>query len=113
MKAKLIRQGDVLLVPVKSLPSDAKDITPHGDIILKYGEVTGHAHRIVVERPGQARYWDAGAERYLQVLEKVSLLHEEHDDPSKVDADGILPGIYHLPQQVEWTDDDEPRVVAD
>ena len=27
---------------------------------------------------GMARLWDAGAERYLQVLEKTALRHEEH-----------------------------------
>ncbi len=47
MKASIIRQGDVLLVPVKSLPIGAKEIPlDKGRIVLAYGEVTGHAHAI-------------------------------------------------------------------
>lgn len=102
-----VRQGDVLLQPVAKLPSGAIEITPKGDVVLKYGEVTGHAHRIAVDVPGKVRVWDAQAERYLQVLALVTLRHEEHG------AIDIMPGIYHIPEQVEWTDDDEPRVVAD
>jgi len=71
-----VRQGDVLLQPVANLPHGAVEITPKADVILKYGEVTGHAHRIVQEHPGKVRVWDAQAERYLQVLETVSLTHE-------------------------------------
>lgn len=107
MKAKLVRQGDVALVPVEALPKGAKDITQTGDVILKLGEATGHAHRIIVDKPGKVRLWDAGAERFLLVLEKVSLRHEEHG------AIDLVPGVYHVPEQVEWTDENEPRIVAD
>ena len=107
MKAILLRQGDVALVPVSAIPQGAKDITPNNDVVLKYGEVTGHAHRIQIDKPGKLRVWDANAERYLQVLEVVSLTHEEHSELV------IVPGLYHVPDQVEWTDDDEPRIVED
>jgi len=107
MEAYLVRQGDVLLVPVQSVPNAAKDVTPKGDVILKLGEATGHAHRIPVNKPGKVRIWDAGAERFLQVLEVVSLKHEEHAEIK------IAPGIYHIPNQVEWTDENEPRIVSD
>ena len=59
----------------------AKEIKPEArGIVLAHGEVTGHAHRIAVPKREECkvRYWDAGAERYLQVLEKVTLEHEEH-----------------------------------
>lgn len=106
MKAILVRQGDVALVPVASIPKGAKDITPKkGDVVLKFGEATGHAHRI--DERVKVRVWDAGAERFLQVLEVVSLKHEEHAEIV------IAPGIYHIPDQVEWTDENEPRIVAD
>lgn len=101
-----IRQGDVLLVPVDKLPVGAVEVTIEGDIVLKYGEATGHAHRIADAR-GKVRVWDAGAERFLQVIETASLRHEEHG------AIDIVPGLYHIPDQVEWTDEDELRVVAD
>jgi hypothetical protein len=68
-----------------------------GPIILAYGEVTGHAHRIDVpdtER-SKVRYWDAGAERFLQVMETVALTHEEHGPIT------LEPGIYRQGFQVE------------
>jgi len=91
----IYRQGDVLLVQVSQIPAGAKQSTQKGDLVLAYGEVTGHAHRIRDTK--KARLWDAGAERYLQVLETVSLTHEEHSTVS------IPPGAYIVPTQIEYS----------
>jgi hypothetical protein len=92
---KQVRQGDVLLQPVDKPPDGLKEIS--GPIILAHGEVTGHAHVICLpdtERH-KVRYWDGGAERYIQVLERVTVTHEEH-------APIVLePGIYKQGFQVE------------
>ena len=72
---KQIRQGDVLLVEVKD--TKGKEVSLPGDIILMHGEATGHAHRIK-EPIGKAVVLDANAERYLRVLQDVTLRHEEH-----------------------------------
>jgi hypothetical protein len=78
-KSELIRQGDVCLIPVAALPKGAIAVAQKdARVVLAYGEVTGH-------------------ERFLQVLEPVTLRHEEHTH--KV----IPPGIYHLPKQMEYT----------
>jgi hypothetical protein len=120
MNPKQLRQGDVLLQPVASLPPGCTEIpNDKGRIVLAYGEVTGHAHAIAdhvayAERRGaaaeeiasaaiaraqtKARLWKAqNGERYLEVTEMVNLTHEEHT------AHALLPGIYHLPTQVEYT----------
>ena len=120
---KMYRQGDVLLVEVKDIPKNAKDATPKDRIVLTYGEVTGHAHALYPEEmelsafdkmlgkkpeaPAlKAKLWDAGAERYLQVVEKTALKHEEH---SAID----LPvGNYRVVQQREY-DELQHRYVAD
>lgn len=75
---KQLRQGDVLLQSVKSLPKDVTEIA--GDVILAYGEVTGHAHavKLLETERHKVKYWSAGAERFLQVMERVVLTHEEH-----------------------------------
>ena len=80
MKQHIIRQGDVLLVSVEALPKGAQDTTPRGDVILAYGEVTGHAHRIAQTHDApQVRVWSAGAERFLQLVgSSATLTHEEH-----------------------------------
>ncbi|MBN9463439.1 MAG: hypothetical protein J0H00_19690 [Burkholderiales bacterium] len=112
---KPIRQGDVLLAPVGALPVGCAEIQPTADnkIVLALGEATGHHHRIegVVIGPAaaaeiaeaaisraKARLWQSAAgDRYLQVLEPVSLRHEEHS------AHQIPPGIYELPVQMEYS----------
>lgn len=91
------RQGDVLLVKVADLPRGAKPVEVKGDIILMHGEVTGHAHRLRGE-PGQkpkVLVFDFAAERYLQVLERVTLTHEEHG------AIVFEAGVYKQAFQVE------------
>lgn len=87
------RQGDVGLVKVSQLPNGARAVEAR-DIILAYGEVTGHSHAI--RETNKARLWDAGAERFLQVLEKTALEHEEH---APIDLD---PGIYRVVIQREY-----------
>jgi hypothetical protein len=77
---KIFRQGDVCLIQVEKLPVGAQKVAVKGDVILAFGEQTGHAHRIKrdqTEKPS-ARLFDLGAERYLQIAERVALTHEEH-----------------------------------
>ena len=100
---KVFRQGDVLLVQVKALPKEsAISKREDGQIILAFGEVTGHAHRIA--EPAKAKLWSAQAERYLQVLETTSLAHEEHS------AVELAPGIYQVAIQTDYTPQELRRV---
>lgn len=112
---KMFRQGDVLLIAVAAIPQGAKDVTPEDRIVIAEGEVTGHAHAVYPEvdqaRPRQkpvmpARMWDAGAERFLQVVGPTALKHEEHA-PVQLD-----PGNYRVVHQREYGPE-EIRRVAD
>lgn len=124
------RQGDVLLTPVAALPAGCTEV-PHdkGRIVLAYGEVTGHAHAIAdhaVKQPAPGMGPEAASEiadaviararskarlllapsgeRFLEVSETVHLRHEEHDEHA------IEPGIYRLPQQMEYSPAELQRV---
>ena len=115
-----IRQGDVLLQQVDTLPQGCTELPPDGDrIVLAHGEVTGHAHAIydhlmhaghaeasaaditksaIAQAQAKARLFVAqGGDRYLVVTDAVNLRHEEHT------SHVLEPGIYHLPSQVEYT----------
>ena len=74
------RQGDVLIVDAAyrgTAADGGKQLREGADIVFMHGEVTGHAHRIVA--PDQkARLLDINAERYLQVINEVTVTHEEH-----------------------------------
>src|SRR6266480_5091328 len=103
---KHYRQGDVLLIKVsdmfdRGVPKGAKDITPKDQrIVLAFGEVTGNAHALEEAKVGKAKLWDAGAERFLQVLEKTALTHEEHNPIP------LEPGVYKVVQQREYAPED-------
>lgn len=107
------RQGDVLIEligAVADLPSTAT-IRPrdNGRLILAYGEVTGHVHA-VLDAPMAAIYDDPNATDgsfYLTIGGPSGVIHEEH---GRIDLD---PGLYRVQRQREWTDEDEPRQVAD
>lgn len=127
LKPQQIRQGDVQLEPVSSLPAGCQEVpNDRGRIVLAYGEVTGHAHAIgdhVVRHeptPGAANEIAEAAisraqakarlliapngDRYLEVKQTVTLRHEEHT------AHTLNPGIYKLPVQVEYTPSELRRV---
>ncbi len=131
----IIRQGDVLLIPVKALPAGCIHIEPEGGrrFVLAHGEVTGHAHAIYEFTPDEtaeqdlakatevaeaalerartrrtAQMWSApDGEWYLEVRQESTMRHEEHSAPQ------IPAGIYHAPVQVEAGPDNMNRLVAD
>ena len=87
----MYRQGDVLIERVDALPASAVEIPQHGRIVLALGEVTGHAHAIALDDGAvKARLFDAGTERFLQVLAASILYHEEHA------AIALEPGVYRV-----------------
>lgn len=105
-----LRQGDVLLVAAsyrgekegKPIPKEA------GRTVLMHGEVTGHAHAI---QPGaKVAYFDADAERFLTVMEKVGLGHEEHTAVFLAPNDAAA-GKYQQAFQVEEHGEEVRRVV--
>ncbi len=72
----IMRQGDVLLVPVRRIPVLAKQQKRSGDVILALGEVTGHAHRIKTD--GVTVHEHEGT-RFIRIPKtKAHLSHEEH-----------------------------------
>ena len=108
MKKQLFRQGDVMIERVDAIPAGAKEVArDKGDVILAYGEVTGHAHRI--SDPGVCLLsCGEGAERYLTVAGEAFLTHEEHATIP------LGPGTYSVSIQREYDWESEAtRNVAD
>lgn len=102
----MIRQGDILLVPVAVEPPE--DVRPAPLVVLAEGELTGHAHRL----RGDVLDWTAAGERYVHVLgEPGTLQHEDHDP---VPAAVVEPGqTYRVVRQREWSLEGQWRRVAD
>lgn len=99
-----LRQGDVVLVPVESLPERAVKLLRQGRLVLQEGEATGHAHAILDKG---AVLYDAELEaRFLEVLTLggVLLEHEEHDTLT------IPEGVYEVRIGRVWEPEGVRRV---
>ncbi len=95
-----IRQGDVFLLRVKSLPIGAGIESADGrHVVLAHGEVTGHAHRIDARH---AKTYTWHTDRYLEINQPTKLVHEEH---SAID---LSPGLYKVVIQREYA----PNVIS-
>lgn len=101
----MVRQGDLLLVPVAAVPEGARELGS-GRLVLLRGEATGHAHVVEDER-ASLHGWSPT--RYLRVegVEPVLLVHEEHD-PLR-----LGPGVYEVRRQREYVPQRRARWVAD
>jgi len=102
------RQGDVTLVPVTAIPESARPVArDRGRLVLRYGEVTGHAHVIDAPEAEAVLLTTDEGERFLRLVHGAPLRHEEHGTIE------LPPGLYRLPPQHEWSDADEPLAVLD
>jgi hypothetical protein len=104
----LVRQGDLLLVPVANLPEQAR-LLRRGRLVLAEGEATGHAHVVEDERASLYGFGWVGAGVYLSVVGDgpVSLVHEEHDPLL------VSPGVYEVRRQREYAPRERFRRVSD
>lgn len=76
---KSFRQGDVCLIEVSKIPSDATPVTPdRRGVVLMEGELTGHHHRFANDGNAELLERQSG-ERFVVVKEPSALTHEEHD----------------------------------
>lgn len=95
----IIRQGDVILVEVKTTETEPKLVEPGQRVILAHGEVTGHTHALTLDAPAKIAptkpVFDAAAERYIQLVSEATLTHEEHH------AAILKAGKYEIGVQVE------------
>jgi hypothetical protein len=108
---KVLRQGDVLLIPVDAIPAGAKEVKrdDKGRIILAEGEVTGHAHAVLEKNATLFEILGADgkeAARFLNVGKDTSVKHEEHGEVQ------LTKGVYEVRRQREYQPD-EIRPVAD
>ncbi|OHD24148.1 MAG: hypothetical protein A2Y38_24060 [Spirochaetes bacterium GWB1_59_5] len=91
----MIRQGDVMLVPVERGGVKAKDAREAGRIVLAHGEVSGHAH--VVESIDADFYETVEGERFLSAPQGGTLVHDEHATLT------IPAGTYRVVRQREYS----------
>jgi hypothetical protein len=100
-ESMMYRQGDVLIVPVSTIPDVIYPIEREGGRgILAHGEVTGHAHAIKAD--GAALFRDPKLMAVFLTVSAdgpVALEHDEHDTIM------LPPGRYQIVRQREYTPD--------
>lgn len=99
------RQGDLLIEEYDG-PIQGAPVKPErGRLVLAKGEATGHDHSL----PAKAGTLtlDGDGVMYLTIDELTEVRHQEHDPVV------LAPRNYRVTRQREWTDQDEPREVAD
>jgi len=93
------RQGDVLLIAVDAIPGRAVPVPrDQGEVVLAYGEVTGHRHAITEPHAELLALPDEEIERrFLRIVgEQAQLTHQEHDSIT------LPPGSYQVVRQREY-----------
>ncbi|NMP21877.1 hypothetical protein [Sulfobacillus harzensis] len=86
----MYRHGDVLLIPVNEVPAD---LHPKAGAVVAYGEVTGHAHRLLMDG---LLYEAEDGTVYIRAPQDTAITHEEH---------GTIPlpaGLYRVSYQREY-----------
>lgn len=106
-KQNIYRQGDVLLTPIKNIPSGLSKLNKPL-VTLALGEATGHHHSISAKGcVGYAPSENDTLATYITVkADGVSLTHQEHE------AIQVPAGNYKVTRQTEYTPN-ELRSVAD
>lgn len=96
----MYRHGDVILIQAE-IPSKAQQIRDK-DVVLAYGEVTGHSHKI----PDGAIMFKYNDKDYVRITKPMaSLLHEEHGRLE------LLKGDYEIIIQNEWQENGWTNVI--
>lgn len=104
----IARQGDVLIVGVKSIPKNVEPVArEQGRVILAHGEATGHAHAIKDKRAALFRDPKLAAVfMHVSGDAPVALEHDEHSEIM------VPPGSYRVIRQREYQPN-AIRTVAD
>lgn len=116
------RQGDVLVVPVETIPPGAQpaDRDEHGRVVLALGEASGHAHAIRAEDVAAFRIETAEQDVNRALVDFILVggagaqLAHEYESGKKAEHDTLhlAPGAYRVIQQREYSPE-ELRRVAD
>ena len=92
---KQYRQGDVLIERVENLPKKSKGKhTRTNRMVLAEGEVTGHAHVLLVD---DADWWKDDKDQFVSFASPATVVHEEHRTLH------LPAGTYRISRQREYS----------
>ena len=74
-----MRQGDILIYPIKSMPK-GKSLSHDGSFTIALGEVTGHHHTLYAERQTAMEVRQVGKTFFVNMKVDTPLRHQEHKE---------------------------------
>lgn len=92
-----MRQGDVLIEKISTIPYDVQKQKPiEGRIILAYGEATFHHHSLEMDA---ADWWkdENSGDQFIAVKNPTAVVHQEHAPIA------LTPGNYRVRRQKEYS----------
>lgn len=92
----IFRQGDILFVEIEKLPElHQKEVK---EFVIAEGEISGHKHKLVIERPKTKVKISSGSDGYYLDIsgDEASVVHEDHKTIT------LQPGKYHVYRQQEY-----------
>lgn len=125
---QIFRQGDILLREVTDVDASRLHTVQKRDgIVLAYGEVTGHSHRVSGEATlaadtdmteAQAHQFALNGQKngrlFLLLDDSVSVVHEEHGTiPITGRGEAGKPRVFEVIRQREFDKTEGMRFVAD
>jgi hypothetical protein len=96
-----IRQGDVYLIPIGTLP---QGLTKKNNV-LAHGEKTGHRHQFLEQ--SVETFVDSNDQQFISLDHDADLVHEEHHQIH------VPPGYYRVAIQREYDITEGVRPVLD
>ena len=76
MEKVLFQQGDLLLVGVCEIPTEAKEVKHTG--ILAEGEATGHNHKVAVLDMPNTLFYEKDGKLFIKNEKTIIIEHQEH-----------------------------------
>ena len=73
---KYLQQGDVLIIRVGEVPTEAKAVQHDG--ILAKGEATGHNHKVAVSDMPNTLFYEKGGQLFIKNSNIIKIEHQEH-----------------------------------
>lgn len=94
----IFRHGDLLLISTTK-KEGLKSIFKGKEYVLKYGEATGHSHKLKTLEPITTEFEileDKEGNKYLEIKGQSQITHEEHKPLT------ILPDFYVIHEEKEY-----------
>lgn len=97
-----VQQGDVIFHQLTSLPKGVKQLKFNQNLIIRYGEKSGHVHEVATEDLHKVELYTLDELMFLVAKEEVKIVHNKNGIPTNEHQPIMLDsGVYQVGDIVE------------